>query len=127
LTLFEDFPKGNYTEGPGQKSIWAKCSRGVTRASGLCCCPSCLWWCRSQGFLAAQHPVGVTSYKAIHALTERLLASSLATLDAPAQGELALTQDHPLIRKGDDYDDLFTLCAHLRVILMQSVKKQFWQ
>ena len=54
---------------------------------------------------------GVTSYKAIHALTERLLATALATLDAPVQGELALTQDHPLIRNGDDYADLFTLGA----------------
>lgn len=54
---------------------------------------------------------GVTSYKAIHALTERLLANTLAALDAPVQGELALTQDHPLIRNGDDYADLFTLGA----------------
>jgi transposase len=54
---------------------------------------------------------GVTSYKQIQALTERLLAEALATLDAPVQGELALTQDHPLIRNGDDYADLFTLGA----------------
>jgi transposase len=54
---------------------------------------------------------GVTSYKQIQALTERLFAKALAGLDAPIQGELALTQDHPLIRNGDDYADLFTLGA----------------
>lgn len=54
---------------------------------------------------------GVTSYKQIHALTERLLADVLASIDAPIQGVLALTQDYPLIRNGDDYADLFTLGA----------------
>jgi transposase len=54
---------------------------------------------------------GVTSYKQIHALTERLTAAALASLDAPVQGELTLVQDHALIRNGDDYADLFTLGA----------------
>ncbi len=54
---------------------------------------------------------GVTSYKRIQALTERLLTEALTILDAPIQGELALTQDHPLIRNGDEYADLFTLGA----------------
>lgn len=54
---------------------------------------------------------GVCSYKHIHALTERLTAAALASLDAPVQGELTLVQDHALIRNGDDYADLFTLGA----------------
>jgi len=51
---------------------------------------------------------GGRSYQQIKALTERLLAEALATLDLPVQHELALTQDDPLIRGGDDYADLFT-------------------
>ena len=39
------------------------------------------------------------------------MAEALAAIDladaAPAQGELALTQEHPLIRSGDDYAELF--------------------
>lgn len=54
---------------------------------------------------------GVRSYKQIQALTERLLKETLDAIDAPVQGELALTQSHPLIRGGDDYADLFTLGA----------------
>jgi transposase len=54
----------------------------------------------------------VGSYKAIQHLTERLLSAALADIDAPVQGELDLTQQHPLIRAGDDYADLFTLGAH---------------
>jgi transposase len=53
----------------------------------------------------------VGSYKAITHLTERLLSVALADIDAPIQGELDLTQQHPLIRDGDDYADLFTLGA----------------
>lgn len=53
----------------------------------------------------------VCSYKSIQILTERLLAAALADIDAPVQGELDLTQQHPLIRDGDDYADLFTLGA----------------
>ncbi|MDR5738019.1 IS21 family transposase [Caballeronia sp. LZ016] len=54
---------------------------------------------------------GVTSYKQVKALTERLLEQALAELDTPIQGELPLTQEHHLIRDGDDYADLFTLGA----------------
>lgn len=54
---------------------------------------------------------GVPSYKQVKALTERLLEQALAELDAPVQGELPLTQEHHLIRDGDDYADLFTLGA----------------
>lgn len=54
----------------------------------------------------------IGSYKAIEHLTERLLGAALADIDAPMQGELDLTQQHPLIRAGDDYADLFTLGAH---------------
>ena len=54
---------------------------------------------------------GIGSYKQIKALTERLLNDALADIDAPVQGELALTQDDPLIRSGEDYADLFTLGA----------------
>jgi hypothetical protein len=54
---------------------------------------------------------GVPSYKQVKALTERLLEQALAELDAPIQGELPLTQEHHLIRDGDDYADLFTLGA----------------
>ena len=53
----------------------------------------------------------VGSYKAISQLTERLLNAALADIDAPIQCELDLTQEHPLIRDGDDYADLFTLGA----------------
>ncbi len=54
---------------------------------------------------------GVPGYKQVKALTERLLEQALAELDAPVQGELPLTQEHHLIRDGDDYADLFTLGA----------------
>ncbi|MFP4896237.1 IS21 family transposase [Paraburkholderia sp. EG304] len=54
---------------------------------------------------------GVPSYKQVKALTESLLEQALAELDAPVQGELPLTQEHHLIRDGDDYADLFTLGA----------------
>jgi hypothetical protein len=62
----------------------------------------------------------VRSYKAIQALqalAERLLSAALAGIDAPLQGELDLTQQHPLIRDGDDYADLFTLGAQTSAIL----------
>jgi transposase len=54
---------------------------------------------------------GVRSYQQIKAATERLMSDALAALDAPLQGELALTQNDPLIRDGADYADLFTLGA----------------
>lgn len=53
----------------------------------------------------------VRSYKSIKVLTERLLAQALAEIDAPVQGELALEQEHPLIRDGGDYADLFGRAA----------------
>lgn len=66
---------------------------------------------------------GVTSYKQIQALTERLLNEALATLDVPIQGELTLTQDHPLIRNGDDYADLFALGALQSAALPPTVEE----
>ena len=54
---------------------------------------------------------GVYSYRRILALTEQLMTQALKVLDTPLQTELPLTQDHPLIRQGDDYADLFTLGA----------------
>ena len=54
---------------------------------------------------------GAPGYKQVKALTERLLEEALAELDVPIQGELPLTQEHHLIRDGDDYADLFTLGA----------------
>jgi hypothetical protein len=54
---------------------------------------------------------GISSYKHIKALTEQLTAQALDQLNAPAQTELALTQQRLLIREGQDYADLFTLGA----------------
>ena len=54
---------------------------------------------------------GIYSYRHVKAATEKLVADALAAIDhadaAPAQGELELTQAHPLIRSGDDYAELF--------------------
>jgi hypothetical protein len=66
---------------------------------------------------------GVSSYKQIKALTERLLNDALAEIDAPLQGELALTQDDRLIRTGDDYADLFTLGAQSSAALPLNLEK----
>ena len=60
----------------------------------------------------------VGSYKAIQHLTERLLNAALADIDAPIQCELDLTQQHPLIRGGDDYADLFTLGAYTSAAIL---------
>ena len=54
---------------------------------------------------------GVNSYKTIKTLVERLVADALAVLDTPRQGELSLTQEHHLIRSGDEYGDLFELAT----------------
>jgi len=58
---------------------------------------------------------GIHSYRHVKALTEKLVADALAAIDAVAdgarQGELALTQEHPLIRPADIYAELFTRCA----------------
>jgi transposase len=66
---------------------------------------------------------GIGSYKQIKALTERLLNDALADIDAPVQGELALTQDDPLIRSGEDYADLFTLGAENSAALPLTLEK----
>lgn len=66
---------------------------------------------------------GVRSYKQIKALTERLLDEALADLDVPVQGELAFTQDDPLIRSGDDYADLFNLGAQSSAALPPTLKE----
>ena len=50
---------------------------------------------------------GLHSYRHVKALTEKLVADALATIDAAPQTELALTQEHPLIRTPDVYADLF--------------------
>jgi transposase len=54
---------------------------------------------------------GIHSYRHVKLATEKLVSEALAAIDradaTPAQGELALTQDHPLIRSTDDYADLF--------------------
>ena len=75
-----------------------------------------------QACVMALH-AGVRSYKQIQALTERLLKETLAAIDAPVQGELALTQDHPLIRGGDDYADLFTLGAQQSAALPPTLEE----
>lgn len=55
--------------------------------------------------------MNVRSYKSIQDFAERLLATALADVDAPIQGELDLTQQLYWIQVGDDYADLFTLGA----------------
>ena len=62
----------------------------------------------------------VRSYKSIQILTERLLGAALADIDAPIQGEFDLTQQHPLIRDGDDYADLFALGAETSAIFLST-------
>jgi hypothetical protein len=57
---------------------------------------------------------GVHSYSYVKKLTEKFVADALAAIDAadpPRQGELALTQEHPLIRPADIYAALFNRCA----------------
>lgn len=66
---------------------------------------------------------GIHSYKIIKALVERLTAEALALLDTPVQNELTLTQEHPLIRNGDDYADLFTLGAQQSASLLINHKE----
>jgi transposase len=66
---------------------------------------------------------GVGSYKQIKALTERLFNDAVAGIDAPLQGELALTQIDPLIRSGDEYADLFTLGAMNSAALPPTLEK----
>jgi len=57
---------------------------------------------------------GIHSYRHVKALTEKFVADALAAIDRadePRQQELALTQEHPLIRPADIYAELFTRCA----------------
>ena len=53
---------------------------------------------------------GVHSYRHVKALTERLVADTLAALQADAPTP-ALTQQHTLIRSADEYGDLFAHAA----------------
>ena len=59
---------------------------------------------------------GIHSYKHVKALTERLVAEALATIDSAPETPLALserplTQEHNLIRSSDEYADLFARCS----------------
>lgn len=61
---------------------------------------------------------GIYSYKRVLALTERVFADALATLEAvssrgnaPGPAVSALTQQHELIRDADEYADLFAHAA----------------
>ena len=60
---------------------------------------------------------GVHSYGHVKTLTEQLMEDALALLDTPNPGEVSLTQNHALIRVGNDYADLFTLGAQQSAIL----------
>ena len=56
---------------------------------------------------------GVHSYRHVKAITERLVAQALARLDEappPASGS-SPAQDHDLIRKPQEYGDLFAIGA----------------
>jgi transposase len=65
---------------------------------------------------------GVHSYRHVKALTERLVTDALATLEAGTHAPSAstLTQQHALIRRADEYGDLF---AHASTAI-QSVEGQ---
>jgi hypothetical protein len=57
---------------------------------------------------------GIHSYQHVKRLTHKLVADALAAIDAaeqPCQGELDLTQEHPLIRPAQIYAELFARCA----------------
>jgi transposase len=54
---------------------------------------------------------GVYSYGRVKALTEQLMDEALKLLSEPADAQVTLTQNHDLIRQGDDYADLFSLAA----------------
>jgi hypothetical protein len=57
---------------------------------------------------------GIHSYSHVKRLTEKIVADALATIERaeePRQLELALTQEHPLIRSADIYAELFSRCA----------------
>lgn len=57
---------------------------------------------------------GIHSYRHVKSMTEKLVADALAAIDraqTPRQGELDLTQEHPLIRAADIYAEHFARCA----------------
>jgi hypothetical protein len=57
---------------------------------------------------------GIHSYQHVKKLTEKFVADALAAIDRAdehPQRELALTQEHPLIRPADIYAELFARCA----------------
>lgn len=57
---------------------------------------------------------GIHSYRHVKSLTEKLVAEALAAIDLAdehPQRELALTQEHPLIRPAGIYAELFARCA----------------
>lgn len=64
---------------------------------------------------AAAIEQGVHSYRHVKALTERLVADALAALEAatptPSASASTLTQQHALIRRADEYGDLFAHVA----------------
>ena len=64
---------------------------------------------------------GVYSYGHVKTLTEQLMEDALILLDAPnSDANPGLTQNHALIRAGDDYADLFTLGAHRSATLVST-------
>ena len=64
---------------------------------------------------------GVYSYGHVKNLTEQLMEDALILLDAPnSDANPGLTQNHALIRAGDDYADLFTLGAHRSATLVST-------
>jgi transposase len=58
---------------------------------------------------------GIHSYQHVKKVTERLVTEALEAIDqidtSPVQAELALTQEHPLIRSTDEYAELFARSA----------------
>lgn len=57
---------------------------------------------------------GIHSYSHVKRITEKFVADALEAIDRAEQSrqlELALTQEHPLIRPADIYAELFTRCA----------------
>jgi hypothetical protein len=57
---------------------------------------------------------GIHSYSHVKKITEKLVAEALEVIDRVEQSpqlELALTQEHPLIRPADIYAELFSRCA----------------
>ena len=53
----------------------------------------------------------VRSSKQLRAIANRLLEQALVRLDQAPQSELALTQEHALIRPASDYSEFFTRSA----------------